>query len=375
MTRTGLVWEERFAWHDTGSASALFQSPHIQLGDVAESPESKRRFRNLLDTTGLIEQLQRIRAREASQAELARCHTTEYIATVASLSAGQGGLVGPAAWIGPGGFSTAALAAGGVIAAVDAVISGEVDNAYALVRPPGHHAGAALGGGLCTFNNIAIGARHAQAAHGLKRIAIVDWDAHHGNGTQEIFYDDPSVLTISLHQKGAYPLSADDVDDIGSGEGKGFNLNIPFPPGTGTGAYLEAFSTVIEPALAAYRPELILVASGLDAGFMDHSARLMVHADGFREMSKRIKALAETYSAGRLVLVHEGGYSLHNSPFLGLAVMEGLSGVQTGVEDPLGPYVMNWAGHDVQPHQAAIIEAAKANVAALSRSIATGGTR
>lgn len=370
LTNTGFVWDERFAWHDTGSLAALFQNPYIQLGDVGESPESKRRIRNLLDVTGIVDQLHRIRAREASLAELARCHTPEYIATVEALSAAQGGLVGPAAWIGPGGFATAALAAGGVIAAVDSVVSGETDNAYALVRPPGHHAGPALGGGLCTFNNVAIGARHAVSASGMKRVVIIDWDAHHGNGTQEIFYEDASVLTISLHQQGAYPMSADGVSDIGSGAGEGYNINIPFPPGTGTGAYLAAFDAVIEPAVKAYQPDLVLVACGLDAGFMDHSSRLMVTAEGFREMTRRVKALAASQCDGRLVLVHEGGYSQHNSPFLALAVVEELCDICSGIEDPLASYVMHWAGHDLQPHQAAVIEAAEANVAALSGRMA-----
>ena len=375
LTKTGFVWEERFAWHDTGPLTALFNNSYIQLGDVGESPESKRRIRNLLDVAGISDHLHPIRAREASRAELMRCHTSDYIASVEALSAAQGGLVGPAAWIGPGGFATAALAAGGVIAAVESVVSGETSNVYALVRPPGHHAGPALGGGLCTFNNIAIGARHALSTNGIKRVAIIDWDAHHGNGTQEIFYEDASVLTISLHQEGAYPMSADGIADTGSGAGEGYNINIPFPPGTGTGAYLAAFDAVIDPAIKAYRPDLIMVACGLDAGFMDFSARLMVHAEGFREMTRRVKSLASSQCGERLVFVHEGGYSQHHTPFLALAVVEELCGIRSAVEDPLASYVMQWAGHDLQPHQAVVIEGAKANAIALSKRTAAAVDR
>ncbi|MDX2277328.1 MAG: class II histone deacetylase [Hyphomonadaceae bacterium] len=376
MSKTGLVWEERFVWHDPGSLAVLFGSPYIQYGEgVSESPESKRRIRNLLDVVGVADRLHRVRAREATREEICRCHDEAYVDRVASLSAGDGGLVGPAAWIGRGGFAHAALSAGGAITAVDAVLKGEVDNIYALVRPPGHHAGRAMGGGLCIFNNVAIAVRHAQATHNVKRVAIVDWDAHHGNGTQDIFWDDPSVLTISLHQKGAYPGSADSVTDIGAGAGAGYNINVPFPPGTGTGAYLQAFEEVVAPALTAFRPDLILVASGFDAGYMDFSARLMVHAEGFREMTRRVKAMADAHCKGRLVLCHEGGYSLHHAPFLGLAVLEELCGWRSGVEDPLKDFVMHWDGHDVQPHQAAVISEARKNILLLSDPSRSGNHR
>jgi acetoin utilization deacetylase AcuC-like enzyme len=160
--------------------------------------------------------------------------------------------------------------------AFDAVISGKAPNAYALVRPPGHHAIADLGMGFCLFANAAVPIMHARAMHGVGRIAVVDWDVHHGNGTQAAFYGDPDVLTISLHQDNLFPPNSGALDENGEGAGKGYNLNIPLPPGCGNGAYLEAFAASCVPALERFKPELIVVASGFDASGVDPLGRMMV---------------------------------------------------------------------------------------------------
>lgn len=250
----------------------------------------------------------------------------------------------------------ALLAAGGV----DAVLDGRVDNAYALVRPPGHHAMADKGWGFCLFNNVAIAAAHARA-RGLARVAIVDLDVHHGNGAEQIFAEDPSVLTTSIHQDGAYPPGSGPVEAVGSGPGRGTNLNVPLPPGSGAGAYAAALDEVVVPALRRFAPEIVLVACGFDANGMDPMARQMLSSEGFRACARRLRLAAEEVAGGRLVLAHEGGYSPFVVPFCGLAVVEELAGVRTAVEDPfLGP--IEGYGQALLPHQADAVRRAAANL-------------
>ena len=216
---TGFVWHETYMWHDTGSGVAFLEpGGFLQPDEHVESPESKRRFRNLLEVSGLLEELVAVAPRPASRLELERVHSPDHVERVAALSAEHGGLAGDEAPFGPGGFEIAALAAGGVLAAVEAVLAGEIDNAYALVRPPGHHAMADQGFGFCIFNNGAVAAAHLIESLGAERVAIVDWDAHHGNGAQGIFWDDPRVLTISIHQDGAFPPGSGSWDETGGPE-------------------------------------------------------------------------------------------------------------------------------------------------------------
>ncbi len=214
------------------------------------------------------------------------------------------------------------------------MLDGTVDNVYALTRPPGHHAEPDLGRGFCIFANAAIGAEHAREARGLDRVAVVDWDVHHGNGTQKIFWEDPSVLTISSHQDNNYPPDSGHVHEVGAGAGEGYNLNIPLPPGSGVGAYVAAYERVVAPALRAFKPELIIVASGLDASAMDPLARMMMHSDGYRQLTRLLMDVAEDVCDGRLVVEHEGGYSSAYVPFCGLAVVEELAGVRSAIDDP-----------------------------------------
>jgi acetoin utilization deacetylase AcuC-like enzyme len=215
------------------------------------------------------------------------------------------------------------LAVGGCLAAVEAVVAGTVDNAYALVRPPGHHAEPARGRGGCISSNLVLAALHAQAALGLERVAIVDWDAHHGNAAEVAFWEEPAVLTVSLHQDNTYPPGSGGVDERGGGPGEGFNLNIPLPLGSGDGAYLAAIERVVTPALRAHRPHLVLVGSGLDASAMDPLARMLLHGRSFAGMTRRILNVAADVCGGRVVFCHEGGYSSAYVPFCGLAVVEG----------------------------------------------------
>jgi acetoin utilization deacetylase AcuC-like enzyme len=358
---TGFVWHEKYMWWDSrGYMSGL--QPWFEPIESGESVATKRRFKNLLDVSGLTEQLVAIKPRMATEDEIARLHTREYMARMKELSDAFGGDAGEGTPFGSGGYEIALLATGGCIAAVDAVLDGQCANAYALVRPPGHHAEAGRGRGYCMFGNTALAAMHARQARGLARVATVDWDVHHGNGTQDAFYNDPSVLTISLHQDRLYPTNSGSIEEIGAGDGVGYNINIPLPPGTASGGYVAAFERVVAPALRRFQPELILIASGLDASAFDPSARMMLHSEGYREMTRILMEVAAECCSGRLVACHEGGYSPHYVPFCGLAVVEQLSGICTEVEDTLGAYVMLNAGNELQPHQDAVIRRVEANL-------------
>jgi acetoin utilization deacetylase AcuC-like enzyme len=360
---TGLVWHERYMWHDTRAAAGPIPAGGwVEPGEHAENPATKRRLKNLLDVSGLTERLVSIQAREATVEEVCRFHTREYVERIKALSDDNGGEAGGFTPFGPGSYEIALLAAGGVIAAVDAVLDGTVDNAFALVRPPGHHALADEGMGFCIFGNCAIAVHHARQARGVGRVAIVDWDVHHGNGTQAAFYDDGSVLTISIHQDNCFPPGSGTLEENGEGDGLGASLNVPLPPGSGVPAYVQAFERVVVPALDGFRPELVIVASGLDASGMDPLGRQLMHSDGYRELTRLVLGAAERHAGGRLVVAHEGGYSQAVVPFCGLAIVETLSGIRTAVVDPFLGLISAQGGETVLPHQAAAIDAAAALV-------------
>ncbi|MDO8431756.1 MAG: class II histone deacetylase [Candidatus Binatus sp.] len=353
--KTGFLFEEIYLWHD----AAISAFP-VEPGQHFENPETKRRFRDLLAVSGLLERLQPIRAIPAAEDDLARFHTRDYIAQIKRMSAERGGEAGEFTPFGPGSYEIALLAAGGVMRAVEAVATGAVENAYALVRPPGHHAEPNRGRGYCIFGNIALAVMQARAKLGIERIAVVDWDVHHGNGTQQAFYENPNVLTMSIHQDNLYPANSGSMDDNGIGKGAGYNINIPMPPGCGGGAYVAAFEQVIVPALKKFKPELIVVASGLDAAGTDPLGRMMLQSEHYRRLTRMILEVAAEVCAGRVVLSHEGGYSAVYVPFCGLAIMEELSGIRTGIVDPFLELAQSWGYQELQPHQAAVIDRAAA---------------
>lgn len=228
MHATGLVSHERYFWHDPGPGAGFSSSSeYVEPDPHPESPSTKRRMLSLLTVSGLIEALVPIAPRLATIEELTSFHTARYVERVRTLSAAGGGPIGDSATIGHGSFDIARLAAGGCIAAVDAVLRSEVSNAHALVRPPGHHAEPDRGRGYCVFGNAVIAVKHAQRVHRLNRIAVVDWDVHHGNGTELAFIDDPSVLTISVHQDRCYPLDSGFLAVVGEGRAANTNLNVP----------------------------------------------------------------------------------------------------------------------------------------------------
>jgi acetoin utilization deacetylase AcuC-like enzyme len=331
----------------------------------AENPETKRRIRNLLEVSGLLDKLKPIPAVEATEEQLLRVHTREYLDRLAAMSAETGGDAGVFTPFGKDSYRIARLSAGGVIAAVDAVLDAAVDNAYALVRPPGHHALADCGMGFCLLCNGAIAGMHALEARGLKRIAFVDWDVHHGNGTQAAFWENPRALTISLHQDNCFPPESGPLEDNGAGPGKGFNINIPLPPGSGVGAYEAAFERVVVPALRAYRPELIIVPSGFDAGAFDPLGRMQMHSGGYRNLTRSLMRAADELCGGRIVMCHEGGYDAPTVPFYALAVIETLAGESSGVDDPFLEIMAGQGGQSLQPHQDEAIRRAEALLANL----------
>jgi acetoin utilization deacetylase AcuC-like enzyme len=360
---TGWHWDEGYAWHQTGAGAAFLPADGwIQPGiDNVESPASKTRFRDLAARSGLLERLRPIPGRNATEEELLRLHTPEHLRHLQAVSAAGGGEAGEATPIGPGSYEIAVRAAGGALASVEAVVAGDVANAYALVRPPGHHAEAAQARGYCLLGNTALAALHARAALGVERVAIVDWDVHHGNGTEDAFYADPSVLTISLHADELYPPGRGHVEHNGDGAGAGANLNVPLPDGSGHAAYLAAMERVVLPALRRFRPELLLVASGLDASAFDPLGRQLLHSDTYRRMTEQLLEVAAECCAGRLLLIHEGGYSEAYVPFCGVAVLETLVG-ERRVEDPFLESLVARPGQALQPHQDAAVRRAEALV-------------
>jgi len=370
MSSTGFVWHELYMWHDTGTFASVLPSGNgiLEPSQNAETPATKRRIKNLLDVVGLTEQLVAIAPRAATEPELLRVHSPEYVEAIKMMSKSGGGdarMDFPFGHtpFGPGGYEIAALAAGGVLAATEAVVAGAVKNAYSLVRPPGHHAERDHGLGFCIFNNGALAARHAREALGIGRVAIVDWDVHHGNGAEHIFWDDPEVLTISIHQDRMFPPDSGDVAANGGPGAEGTNLNIPLPPGSGVGAYGQLMDRIVGPALERFRPELIIVPCGFDAGALDILGRMMLHSVCFAEMTASLMDVANRLCGGRIVLTHEGGYHGESVPFYALAVIETLSGISTGTEDPWMMIMSGLGQQELQPHQNAAIERAAELVA------------
>ncbi len=339
--RTGLVFDERFLAHDTGvETTVVLRDRSFELSP-APHPSSlfiTRRVKEFLDGSGLTEQMLPIPTRPASEDELAVYHTREYIAGIRAYAAG-GPSRGP--WgeadeetiLSPGSFEAALYAVGGVLNAVRAVMEGQVHNAYALVRPPGHHALRNQALGFCIFNDVVLAAQYARRVYGLERILIVDWDVHHGNGIQDAFYDDPGVLFVSLHQHNWFPKNSGELEQVGSGAGAGYTVNIPLPPGTGDRGYRAAFEQLILPIGLQFRPQLILVVAGQDASWLDPLAQMMMTMDGYRQLSALMVGLAEEVCAGRLVMVQAGGYSAPYVPYCTAAAVEPLLGVDLGIVD------------------------------------------
>jgi acetoin utilization deacetylase AcuC-like enzyme len=325
---TALLYDERCLLHDNGSmilderARDWLTVPHF------ERPERVARTVQVLERAGVLDQLHRVAVPEATSDDLVLAHTREFVRRIhAACRRGEFAWVGPEARVGPKSWTPAVLAAGGAVAAVDAVLEGTVRNAFVMLRPPGHHSTKDTAMGFCLFNSVAVAARHAQRRRGLKRLAIVDWDVHHGNGTQDHFYDDPSVLFVSIHQDDLYPAGSGTLEQSGGSSAEGGTVNIPLPAGSGDHGYAYAFERIVEPILEAFRPELLLVSAGQDPAASDPLGRMSVTTEGFRDITARAQSAAARLCEDRLVVLLEGGYSLEHAPFCTLAIVEALAGL------------------------------------------------
>jgi len=339
MRKTGFFFDERCFWHGGGHFAGMLPvgglvQPQVG-GGLPENPETKRRLKNLMEVTGLIRDLDVRGADLASRDDLERVHPAAYLDNFKAASDAGGGEFGPRAPFGPGGYEIAALSAGLAKAALFAVLEGGLDTAYALSRPPGHHALPEVPNGFCLINNIGVALRAAQAAGLARRFVVIDWDVHHGNGTEAVFYDDPEVLTVSIHQERNYPLDTGEIEARGAGAGLGANINIPLPPGAGHATFIEAMARLVIPAIEAHGPEAIVIASGYDAAAADPLGHMLAHAATFREMTRMVMDAADRLCAGRVVAVHEGGYAEWYVPFCGHAVIEELSGSAITAPDPM----------------------------------------
>jgi acetoin utilization deacetylase AcuC-like enzyme len=295
------------------SASALLvDDPRFSLhrsgGYHPERPERLVAARAALEKAEVS--WRRVEPRSATDEQLARVHDPAFVERMEKLR-GTRGHIDPDTYVSPESVDIARLAAGSVTAMVDAMIDGAADRAVALVRPPGHHARPAQAMGFCLFNNVAVAAAHARA-RGLERVAVVDWDVHHGNGTQEIFWRDAHVLYVSTHQYPFYPGTGA-ADERGEGEGAGFTVNVPLSAGGGDGVYRGAFERVILPIIEAYRPELLLVSAGFDAAKRDPLAEMELSDAAFGWMGRELSRVADAGSKNgraKVALVLEGGYDL-----------------------------------------------------------------
>jgi len=318
--KVGLVYDPIYLDHDTGN--------HV---------ENSRRLveaMSYLKETGIKEKLTCLPPRPALLEELEMVHTPEYISYVKNKAEKGGGWLDPDTVMSPKSYEAALYAVGGLLVAVEAVIKGEVNNAFALVRPPGHHAISDRAMGFCIFNNVAIAAKFALNNLSFNRVLIVDFDVHHGNGTQDAFYTDPKALYFSTHQYPFYPGTGW-MDEIGNGGGEGTTVNFPMAAGWGNGEYLRAFNEVLVPVARGFQPHLILVSAGFDAHWADQLAMMRVSIKGFAQMVMILKELAADLCQGRLVFTLEGGYNLQVVASSIKAVFDLLLG-NSEVDDPLG---------------------------------------
>lgn len=289
---------------------------------------------NLLEKEGVLPRLKLIEPKPVSRELLEKVHTPRYIQLVKEMAESGGGHLDLDTYMGARSYEAALMAAGGTVEAVRAVLEGEVENAFALVRPPGHHATPTRGMGFCIFNNIAVAARYALNRKEVDRVLIVDFDVHHGNGTQDIFYRESSVLYFSTHQYPHYPGTGY-ITDIGEDEGYGYTVNVPLGGGVGDEGFRQIFEEILVPIARRYRPDLILVSAGFDSHWADPLASMLLSIRGYTELARILKSLADELCQGRIVFALEGGYKLEVLSHCVLNIFYVLMGEEK-VVDPLG---------------------------------------
>ena len=297
MGNTGLVYDPRYLDHDMGAGHP-------------ESPARLRAIMQQLERSGTAARLTRIEPREAEDEWITQIHKPSYLAMLKAHAPTNGRVsLDPDTAMSHGSLAAAYLAAGGALAAVDAIVSRQVEHVFCAVRPPGHHAEAGRAMGFCLFNNVAIAARYAQKKHGLKRVLIVDWDVHHGNGTQHSFEDDSSVLFFSTHQYPHYPGTGGE-SERGRGTGEGSTINVPMEAGEGNDEYRAVFRKSLVPAADAFKPEFVIISAGFDAHKDDPLASMRLTEEGYADLTGIVADIAKRHAGGRMLSSLEGGYHL-----------------------------------------------------------------
>lgn len=326
MPHTAVVVDPEYLKHDPGRFH----------------PERPQRIKVLLDLAAeLGASFTRLDPRAATEEELETCHTRDYIELVRSTSErNHTGLDGDTV-TSRDSFGVGLLATGGFLKLLDTIAAGEARNGFALVRPPGHHALPDRAMGFCLFNTVAIGAEHVRRRYGAKRVLIMDWDVHHGNGTQEVFYRDPSVLYLSTHQYPYYPGTGA-AGEVGAGAGEGFTVNIPLPAGCGDEEYLRLFRDIVAPTTAKFAPDWILVSAGFDPHQRDPLGGMNVTEAGFATMASLLVDLAERHAGGRIALLLEGGYDLQ-------ALKQSVAAVLRSLEEPAAADLGAVSGASIEP--------------------------
>lgn len=343
MPTLPVYYDDTFLDHDPPPGNFILPSSEILAGDEAhpDRPERIQNIRHAIKTT-LPDLAEWNSVTPASRAALERVHHPEYLEQLRTADPGQ--RLTPETGVGAATYTAARHAAGAAIDTAERALTTTLDSVpYALVRPSGHHAQPATADGFCYLNNVAIAAEHVLTTQQADTIAIIDWDVHHGNGTQSVFSSRNDVLVVSLHNDfgswGPHHPQTGAVDEHGDGTGEGYTVNIPLPPGTGDNGYAAAFDEIVEPVIAAFDPDLLLVSAGQDPGHLDPMARNLVSTSGFNDLGRRARHLANNHAGNSLGLIQEGGYQPSHLAFATLATLHGALGLDSTIDEPF--YVLD----------------------------------